>query len=128
MSRRVSQRRILSNVLKIPSDCHNSVQHKATRVGVRVYEYITRSNLTRVEMSRSLIDLQNGHPTPCGDLYGTDDDHIIAGNSTVPHPPNRIASGGPGAMLHRHKGIKIEYDVTLKTGSHREKSINYACD
>ena len=73
-------------------------------------------------------ELQNGHPTPCGDLYSTDDDHIIAGNSTVPHPPDRIASGGPSAMLHRHKGIRIEYDATLKTGSHHEKSINYACD
>ena len=82
-------------------------------------------------MSRSRIsinDLQNGHPTPCGDLYGTDDDHIIASNSTVPHPPIRIASGGRGAMLHRHKSIRMELDATLKTGSHREKSINNACD
>ena len=75
-----------------------------------------------------ISDLQNGHPTPCGDLYGTNDDHIIAGNSTAPHLPKRIASGCPSAMLHRHKGIRIEYDAKLETGSHREKSINYACD
>ena len=61
-------------------------------------------------------DLQNGHPPPCGDLHSTNNDHIIARDTTIPHRPGGVTSGNRGGILRRYEAVSIAYDATSKMG------------
>ena len=59
---------------------------------------MSRSPTSGVESN----DLQNRHPPARGDLYGADNDHIIARDSTIPHRPGGVVSDDRDGMLHKY--------------------------